>query len=469
MAGSSIFRSAIKEAIPKLRGPAKQQVRDLRQQLYGAKGLKKDQIDYVLRQFKDPAQRVTRDELSAGALVPKFGLQDEAEIWPTPGPLAGDLRALLPDRDQLMGEFETTKHSLASAVSNQALLQDPDLVRRMAQLARDSVHANSHDWSRFGTRENMLKAIDAIERNPQLFTEVYNTNRSPALAAEIPDYPQDAVLTGLITPFERALKAVRSERESQIMREFWDSMSGDAGFKRLDKAGLILREYPYAEYQRFADPSDIDDRDSPAAAAFNSNHSRWALVPWKQQGYNEKTLVTPDYIAKDYGHYSTPGSVGHIRAARFKRNPAFKPDTYGHFWEDWYKRDNVDGTFIEELQSDAQKKQAQAGPLSQVHEALAKAALYDAVASGEKREVLFPSARVVGDVRDEDASVYASIYDQAVPRALRGVADELGATLSGRPSVDPFYALKLTPEVIKDILERKLPHFKRGGKVRRKG
>ena len=189
--------------------------------------------------------------------------------------------------------------------------------------------------------------------------------------------------------------------------------------------------------------------------------------------YYEVGITHPDYTGS-YKHYpnAPKGTIGHTRGT-YSDEPL---DLFGNV------KTEPKSAVIEEIQSDAQQKNKQVGPLHQVHGTVFKGAIQHALEQGADH-VYYPSAGTIKVKRgyfdmDDPKGQHLNIYDNDIMKegvgplmSVPGVNIE--PILNNGPRANPdipilYHKFSFTPEA-KDIIlngvGQPTPGYKKGGHV----
>ena len=209
-----------------------------------------------------------------------------------------------------------------------------------------------------------------------------------------------------------------------------------------------------------------------------SENTRAAL----DDNYFEIGVTHPDMAGKNYWHYpgamsADKGMIGHIRGTYI---PADATDatvramsTKGRVIVESEMPVKPNSVVIEEIQSDAQKGEAQTGALRQTHGTLFKAAIQDALKRGATT-VYYPTSTAISIPRGGISKMdnYAPIYDQQIVKeGLKPLSNIPGVEVepAGIGGIQSYYEITFSPEAIETILRgrgQRTPGYAVGGAVR---
>jgi hypothetical protein len=321
-------------------------------------------------------------------------------------------------------------------------------------LAGSADDASAHLWEIAGAEvasnppfvyRNVLDRLGVADsdENMGLLNDYYY--RSLEIDDLTPELQEALRLSGMDTSYTTGREALQD-----LVNQAHDFAVNDAyQALQMNPPDDVLQEggYAYRDYQRLLiNP----DRSADGYFEFGVTHPEQILLPYKH------------YPA----HQGKENLIGHVRGTLIPSNA--KRDTRevkgiinGEEHVDTLAKPN--SMVIEEIQSDAQKGEAQSGVLRQVHGTLFKAAIQHALEEGVDT-VYLPTAEVIGYVRGKPASVYASIYDQQIVK--EGLNPLLKIPGVESKMLGGYHEITFTPEAIDVILKgegQAAPGYAKGG------
>jgi len=387
-----------------LKGPEVQTVENFLNQLRGKPGMTQNGLDDLAKQY--------------------------ADIEPNTRMTKAEFEKLIPSS-------QYNKVDLAGSAD--------DASAHLWEIAQDEV-ANNHPF----VYRNVLDRLGVADsdENMGLLSDYYY--RSLEIDDLTPELQEALRLSGMDTSYTTGREALQD-----LINQEHDVAVNDAyQVLQMNPPDDVLQEggYAYRDYQRL-----LQNPDKSA------------------DGYFEFGVTHPEQILFPYKHYPAhqgkENLIGHVRGTLIPSNAErdtreVKGIINGEEHVDTLAKPN--SMVIEEIQSDAQKGEAQSGVLRQVHGTLFKAAIQHALEKGVDT-VYLPTAEAIGNVRGKPASAYASIYDQQIVK--EGLNPLLKIPGVESKMLGGYHEITFTPEAIDVILKgegQAAPGYAKGGLITKK-
>jgi hypothetical protein len=171
-------------------------------------------------------------------------------------------------------------------------------------------------------------------------------------------------------------------------------------------------------------------------------------------------------IKKQLG-YQPLVPIGHWRGHTVPMDNAFLVDELQSDLSKLFLEDRFDRSIADKVRASPWAELLVNANTEQVHGGLAKAAIHRALMEGHDT-VGLPTGLLVAANRGSDVGSFSPIYDKLVKDELFSGLDKLYGVKPTRPRFG-FRFLEFPPDVKEDILKQGgLPHFKRGGRVKKR-
>jgi len=408
-AGNLNFRPSI--TTEQLKGPERQTAQSFLDQIKTRPGFSKDSIEELAAKFPDRNAVVTKAEFESA--VPKSEYS-KVDLQPE------GAKALKEFNETVKGDFEANL---------------PDVFSNLL-----------YDW--------------------------FKVDMSPAEAAELVKFQKgeinyEQLPENLVTKLKSSdiwrkqeLKEVLDETYNKGYNDVWDAYLEHSDYSMENFSDKL---YKYEDDQRLVvDPKKHENN------------------------YAELGLTHPN-LKGDYSHFDNTSEKvgplgGHFRRTNFPEGGDIISDRKGDLnlpagklpISEKYQtfKTKPKSTVIEEIQSDSQQSEKQVGPLRQIHGAVFKTAIQDALESGSTT-VYMPTSKPIlaaRDVTPETRNTLVNIYDKVIPKEGINPLKEIPGVTVNKVADGAYHEIDFTPEAIDYILKgpgQRTPGFKKGGAVER--
>jgi len=337
--------------------------------------------------------------------------------------------------EQLIPPSQYNKVDLAGSADNAST--------HLWEMAQDEVADNPSFVYR-----NVLDRLGVADsdENMGLLDDYYY--RSLEIDDLTPELQEALRLSGMDTSYTTGREALQD-----LINQEHDVVVNDAyQVLQMNPPNDVLQEggYAYRDYQRL-----LQNPDKSA------------------DGYFELGVTHPEQNLLPYKHYPAhqgkENLIGHVRGTLIPASAGVDARAVKGINGEEYVGNlaKPNSMVIEEIQSDAQKGEAQSGVLRQVHGTLFKAAIQHALEKGVDT-VYLPTAEAIGDVRGKPASAYASIYDQQIVK--EGLNPLLKIPGVESKMLGDYHEITFTPEAIDVILKgegQAAPGYAKGGLIKK--